>query len=186
MRFFVSESFTFSFFFWRLFIFHKLLLWKSGFWSKWWLTVFRFLVSLICGIYQLRYLLFPRKMPDFWKERSALFAWSGPQFLHLQAWFRRRQCMVAFGTAGGFPLISGVVSLCFSRLFGKFPAIQLSVLDVWFLLLGKIFFSSFHSVELCLFGFFDADDVVVWRCFCLLLELVWLFLEKADDIFIFL
>ena len=114
MRFFVSESFTFSFFFWRLFIFHKLLLWKSGFWSKWWLTVFRFLVSLICGIYQLRYLLFPRQMPDFWKERSVLFAWSGPQFPHLRAWFRRRQCMVAFGTAAGCPLISGVVSLHFS------------------------------------------------------------------------
>ena len=72
---------------------------------------FCFLISLICRIYQFCYLLFPRQIPHFWQKRSAPFSWSGSQFFHPHAWFRRRQCMLNVGTSGGSPLLSGVVSL---------------------------------------------------------------------------
>ena len=82
-------------------------------------------------------------------------------------------------------LFSWVVILCFLQLLGNFSAIWLTALVVWFLFPVEIFF-SFDSVESCLFGVFDADDVLVWLCFCLLLELFWLFFEDSGGSYIYI
>ena len=75
----------------------------------------------------------------------------------------------------------------FFAIIRELPVIPLSALVAWFLLAVEIFFFlRFDSIESCLFSVFIADGVVVWLCFCLLLELVWFFSEERGGSFIFL